>query len=848
MRGWRLYGARAAALAALCGGAVYLTWRFGQLSELGVLATIFFIAELVNYLALLEGVVLFWRPRNRLLAPPPPDGTTLDVLVPVCGEDVDMIEATVRAALAIDYPHETIVLNDGHLAGKDNWWDVELLCERLGVRCLTRTVGNRGKAGNLNAALPLTSGEFIVVLDADHIARPDLAQLLLGHFDDPRLAFVTSQQCFQLDRHDLLGHQQAFFYRLIQPAKDRDNAAFSCGNGVAYRRAAIDSIGGFSEWNLVEDLTTSYELHARGWHSAYVAIPVSVGTAPSTAAELASQRLRWATDSLRLFFWDNPLFKKGLTLRQKLHYAHTTGWYLVGAIDVIYLISPIVAILTGARLIAPGSEWTYAGLIGLYLLPIALMLTAYVGWRGAARSAQLQLFLAPVFAVAIVRALFAHPRRMTRRLQGGVTAKRSQRKVSWLTTFHHTVLALLLVSVGIAIMRPGVTLAVVLWACVLATALATPGSMLGLGRDMSQTLRIAISAPAVAAALLVALTVWSAYSIDSRSSQAAAAAPAAAEATAAGKTAGPTLGPPKRGVYLGTYNPTVAGSPRKPLSLIRYPGSRMAIFHRFQAWWGRDRFMAKEWMAAVKRRRAVPMITWEPWRKPVGEAASPNQRRGLLRQIANGRYDLFVRRWARDAKAYGKPMLLRFMHEMNGRWYPWGVGINGNTPAAYKAAWRRVWMIFRREGATNVGWVFSVESFAGGPPTTRSQYDAYYPGARYVDWVGMSGFNWGFKSFGGWLSFDRVFGRAYDVVKTFNKPIMLGEVGVAAGDPRTAGWVRDALRSAPKRFPRIKAMVWYDWRHPQRDFRLHGKALRELRTASRAAELRPAVRLMVRRR
>lgn len=846
MRGWRLYVARAAAVAALAGGAVYLTWRFGQLSELGVLATIFFIAELINYVALFEGVVLFWKPRDRRLAPPPPEGATLDVFVPVCGEEIGMVEATVRAALAIDYPHETIVLNDGHLTGQDNWWDIELMCDRLGVRCITRTGGNRGKAGNLNAALARTTGEFIVVLDADHIARPDLAQLLLGHFEDPEMAFVTSRQRFQLDRHDLLGHEQAFFYRLIQPAKDRDNAAFSCGNGVAYRRAAIESMGGFSEWNLVEDLTTSYELHARGWRSAYVGIPVSVGTAPSTAAELASQRMRWATDSLRLFFWDNPMRKKGLTIRQKLHYAHTTGWYLVGAVDVIYLVSPIVAILTGARLIAPGSEWTYAGLIGAYLLPIALMLTAHVGWRGAARAAQLQLFLAPVFACAVVRALRAHPRRMNRRLHSGVTAKEGQRKVSWITSFHHTVLALLLVCVGIAITRPGVTLAVILWACILATALATPGSMLGLGRDMSQTLRIAISAPAVAAALLVALTVWSAYSIDSRSSQAAAAAPGAVEPALPGKTAGPTLGPPKRGMYLGAFHPTLAGPPNKPLSLARYPGSGLRIIHRFQAWWGRDRLMAKEWMDAVARRGAVPLITWEPWRKPHGSVSAPKQRRGLLREIADGRHDAFVRRWARDAKAYGQPMLLRFMHEMNGDWYPWAVGINGNTPAAYKAAWRRVWMIFRREGATNVGWVFSVESFAGGAPTPRSKYNRYYPGDRYVDWIGMSGFNWANERFGGWLSFDRVFGRAYNVVKSFDKPIMLGEIGVVSGDSRTAGWVRDALRYAPKRYPRIKAMVWYDWTHPQRDFRLHGKALRELRSASRGAALRPAARYLVR--
>lgn len=838
MTGGRLLGARLAAVAALVGGAVYLGWRAGQLDELGLLGTIFYAAEVVNYLALLEGVVLFWTPLRRPDPPPPARRATLDVLIPVCGEDVGMVEATIVAALAIEHPHETIVLNDGRIAGCANWVDVEELCARLGVRCLTRTDGVRRKAGNLNHGLARTSGELVVAIDADHIARPDLGELLLGHFDDPEIAFVTTPQSFELDRHDLLGHQQAFFYRIIQPAKDRDNAAFSCGNGVAYRRAALESIGGFAEWNLVEDLTTSYELHAAGWRSAYVSRPVTVGTAPDTAAELASQRLRWATDSLRIFLWDNPLRKRGLTARQRLHYLHTTGWYLVGAVDVIYLLSPIVVILLGQRVIAPGSEWTYALLIALYLGPIALMLAAHVGWRGAVRAAQLQAYLTPVFLIAVARALRSHPRRAAR-LRSGVTAKAGLRRLSLLTAFQHAILALLLICIGIALTGTETTPAMVLWACVLATALATPGCMLGGQHDVTQSLRIAISAPAIAAFLLVALTLWASTGLD------AGTPPAAASATAPQRApgGGPTLGTPQRGIYLGSYHPTVAGNPDNPLQLDRYPGSRMRIIHRFQAWWGDDRFLPQGWIDAVAQAGAVPMVTWEPWRKPAGRVSAPNQRPGLLRQMRRGRFDAYVRRWARDAVAYRRPLLIRFMHEMNGSWYPWSVGVNANTAADYRAAWRRVHGIFEREGATNVSWIFSIESYAGGLPTPRRELDAYYPGRRYVDWVGLSGFNWGLRRFGGWLGFDAVAGPSYDVVKGFGKPIMMGEMGVAAGDPRSAAWVRDALRRAPRRYPRIKAMVWYDWLHPQRDFRLRGGSLRAFRAAARHPALRPSLRL-----
>ena len=66
----------------------------------------------------------------------------------------------------------------------------------------------------------------------------------------------------------------------MQAGKDTDNAAFSCGSGVIYRRKALEEIGGFSTWNLVEDVHTSMLLHDRGWRSIYYNYPLTKGTAP----------------------------------------------------------------------------------------------------------------------------------------------------------------------------------------------------------------------------------------------------------------------------------------------------------------------------------------------------------------------------------------------------------------------------------------------------------------------------------------------------------------------------------------------------------------------------------------
>ncbi len=210
-----------------------------------VLAVLMFV---FTYVSLLD--------RGTRMAPGPPTGS-LDIFIPVCGEPASIVEHTVRAALAVDYPHRTVVLNDGRMAGAADWEQIEELGHRLGVPVLTRTTGQRGKAANLNHGLATSSADFVATIDADHRTHADLGDRMLGHFADPRVAYVQAAQAFE-PSPEVLNNRQEFFYRWLQPAKDAAGAAISCGSGVVYRRAALDDVGGFSEWNIVEDLHTSY--------------------------------------------------------------------------------------------------------------------------------------------------------------------------------------------------------------------------------------------------------------------------------------------------------------------------------------------------------------------------------------------------------------------------------------------------------------------------------------------------------------------------------------------------------------------------------------------------------------
>jgi beta-mannanase len=172
-------------------------------------------------------------------------------------------------------------------------------------------------------------------------------------------------------------------------------------------------------------------------------------------------------------------------------------------------------------------------------------------------------------------------------------------------------------------------------------------------------------------------------------------------------------------------------------------------------------------------------------------------------------------------------MLVRFAHEMNGTWYPWGALKDDNRPADYIAAWRRVVRIFRAEGARNVRWVWSPNIEYGLPPARR-----YFPGDRWVDWVALDGFNWGRSLPSGWRTMRETFEASYrNMVRLSRKPIMIAETGTAQSGGNRARWITSGfMRDIPRYMPRIRAIVWFNWR-AQLDWRIEtsGSALRAYR-------------------
>lgn len=271
-------------------------------------------------------------------------------------------------------------------------------------------------------------------------------------------------------------------------------------------------------------------------------------------------------------------------------------------------------------------------------------------------------------------------------------------------------------------------------------------------------------------------------------------------------------------IALGAY---ISGAPDNPALLDQFTnlvGSTPAVVMWFQDWVHGEFDPIR--MNAVASRNAMPMVTWEPWDYTNGT----NQPAYTLATIATGVYDGFVQKWARDAARWGRPFYLRFAHEMNGDWYPWGIGVNGNTAAQYIAAWKHVVNIFRNAGATNVRWVWcpNIGGTNNGTSTGSSavSYNAIYPGDMHVDWVALDGYNWGTtQSWSDWQEIGIVFGSSYTALSALTaKPMMIAETASAEQGGNKANWIASGLTTIPTQFPRVRAVIWFneqketDWR------------------------------------
>ncbi|MHC2068222.1 glycosyltransferase [Bremerella sp. T1] len=349
----------AAGSAAVC----YLTFRVGFTVNLESYYSI--VASLLLLSAEAWGIGLMflyflqvWDTREPEKAAVVP-GKTVDVFLPTYNEDAELLRGSINALNQLDYPHTTYVLDDGRRES------VKKLCEEMGVEYISRDNNLHAKAGNLNNALDRTNGEFVIIFDADHIARPHFISRLIGYFEDPKLAFIQTPHAFynfdnfqaHVDyKKGVYWEEGQLFYNVIQPGKNCWNANVFCGSAAMFRRSALEEVGLIATETITEDMHTGLRIHSKGWKSLFVNERMISAQAAPDITTFISQRLRWGEGNLSIFAYDNPLTLPGLTLAQRLNYLGSMLGWTTGPAKLMLYAAPIMMLFSG---VSPVGEFSW---------------------------------------------------------------------------------------------------------------------------------------------------------------------------------------------------------------------------------------------------------------------------------------------------------------------------------------------------------------------------------------------------------------------------------------------------------------------------------------------------------
>jgi hypothetical protein len=197
---------------------------------------------------------------------------------------------------------------------------------------------------------------------------------------------------------------------------------------------------------------------------------------------------------------------------------------------------------------------------------------------------------------------------------------------------------------------------------------------------------------------------------------------------------------------------------------------------------------------------AMYYLAWEPFDT-------------TLQAIASGQSDGYITRFATAVRALNLPIAISFGHEMNGNWYPWGT--SQATAAQFVAAWRHIHNLFIQAGASNVIWVWNPNVIG---PVASIQLEPFWPGAAYVDWVGITGY---FPTTGP-ETFADVYGPTMAEIKQFTtKPMIIAETSVETGPSETEA--AHSLVSGVEDHHRVLGFIWFDFNKEGVDWQLESR-------------------------
>ena len=816
-------------------------WILRALIITGVLSLIrflifFFRPEFIGYsplFILLTIIVIYgtlkqlylWYHYFDISMPTPPVVTkkrTVDVLTTYFpGEPYDMVLETLQAIQEISYPHTTYLCDEA-----DDQF-LKAKCLEMGVIHVTRDNRIDAKAGNINNALKQATGEICLILDPDHIPKPDFLDVVLPYFEDNKIGFVQVVQAYYNKPHTLVARgasEQTFqFYGPLMMTMNSYGTVNAIGANCTFRRAALDSIGGHAP-GLSEDMHTAMLLHAKGWTSVYVPKLVAKGLAPADITSYFKQQLKWSRGTFELLYKVYPKQFKNFTLRQKLHYGLLPLHYLIGFIYLLNFLVPIISLLF-SKMPWTGNIVNFFS-VGFPLFVSSLLIGAYVqkwviekGDRGFhIVGGLLQISAWWIFSIGVVYTF------IRKKVPYLPTPKREGDGTRFILLLPNLIVAILSIGAIVYGLNQNFTpysLVMAFFAFLNALFMLFSFYLGWKVTNTNQILRRNLDSTFIGrlkkvkhffivladkifvfvrftAVLSLIAAIYFSFAYMKKS-----------ESINPNKKENAAYTVLNRN-YVGIYEPDSIGG-LSNLSHIKNlelnSSQNFDIVSLYVAWGNSEQTkLPTDYLRQLQKNGKIPLLTWEPWST---DFALPDSLQALsngdkmLSFIANGYFDSYILETARTLAGLKNPVFLRFAHEFDNPAYPWSSSGN-NTPEEFVEAWIHVHRLFEKVGASNVIWVWN--------PWKSEHMSEYYPGDRYVDFMGVDILNYGnLNQDGQWYSFKELYKPFKDAFRNITDlPVLIAEFGsLDLGGDRNQ-WFQRANEAIGENFPEIRGLVYFN--------------------------------------
>ncbi|HKC19805.1 MAG TPA: glycosyltransferase [Candidatus Dormibacteraeota bacterium] len=388
------------------------------------------------------------------------------VQVPAYNEPLEVMGETLKALAALDYPDVIVQVVDNNTPDRQNWEALKAECDKLGPRFQFMHLENWPgfKAGALNEAtrrLP-KEVEIIAVVDSDYIVRPDWLRSVVGHFSDPKVAFVQTPQNYRDwdDDQYLRGlyYSYRYFFEITMPSRAHRNAIIFAGTMGLIRRSALEEIGGWNPDIVTEDAEASLRILARGHTGVYINRAYGHGLMPLSFDGLKKQRFRWALGGVQILrlHWRRLLIPgQGgrLSVAQRAHYLlGNVQWFgdaLMFCFTILLLLTALstamhhqlpIRRLTGVALGLPIAFLAS----GLLRAVWAMKLKTRCTWRDAIAGLQVWFALSWVVTLACIRGMIRFHTTFLR------TPKEKEGEASIITALRAAQIETLLAATGLA--------------------------------------------------------------------------------------------------------------------------------------------------------------------------------------------------------------------------------------------------------------------------------------------------------------------------------------------------------------------------------------------------------------